>query len=411
VRGRRRRHDLEFDVDFTHHHDPDDQHEYDHDVVGHARREAEGAEAEGAEAEGAEGARTKAARREAEGVEAAHADEARFASAAPLEAASLEAAAPQVWCLVEAGRARRWWRRREPRRRRWRRPRQQWGSRQRQVGKPLPSGEPGRETPPPRLHSPRLTLPHGEGSKCRRGTLLPIGKFAAASRLSLKALRLYDDNGLLPPARVDPDSGYRYYRPDQLGAATVIRLLRGCDMPLAEIRAFLAAPSTVTLDEYERTLADELADRRRILRYLRERLKEEPMFEVQTKRVEELPYVSRTKRVRVPHLEPFIVGTINELTTEHEASDHAFSLYHGAVNEQDDGPVEVCLPTPGGDKQLPAGEVAYTVATGEQCAFPEILGAYDAVARWAAENGRELDGPPREIYRSEQELEIAWPVR
>ena len=37
--------------------------------------------------------------------------------------------------------------------------------------------------------------------------LITIGQFAAASRLSLKALRLYDDNGLLPPAVVDPDSG------------------------------------------------------------------------------------------------------------------------------------------------------------------------------------------------------------
>ncbi|CAN5172897.1 hypothetical protein BH09ACT13_BH09ACT13_10710 [soil metagenome] len=34
--------------------------------------------------------------------------------------------------------------------------------------------------------------------------LIPIGQFAAASRLLLKALRLYDENGLLPPAEVDP---------------------------------------------------------------------------------------------------------------------------------------------------------------------------------------------------------------
>ena len=39
---------------------------------------------------------------------------------------------------------------------------------------------------------------------------MPIGEFAAASRLSQKALRLYGEKGLLPPARVDPDSGYRY---------------------------------------------------------------------------------------------------------------------------------------------------------------------------------------------------------
>ena len=37
---------------------------------------------------------------------------------------------------------------------------------------------------------------------------LTIGAFARAARLSPKALRLYDELGLLRPARVDPDSGY-----------------------------------------------------------------------------------------------------------------------------------------------------------------------------------------------------------
>ena len=41
--------------------------------------------------------------------------------------------------------------------------------------------------------------------------LLTIGAFAKAARLSPKALRLYDELGLLPPARVDPATGYRYY--------------------------------------------------------------------------------------------------------------------------------------------------------------------------------------------------------
>jgi DNA-binding transcriptional MerR regulator len=247
--------------------------------------------------------------------------------------------------------------------------------------------------------------------------LIPIGQFSAASRLSPKALRLYDENGLLAPARVDPDSGYRYYRPEQLRAATTIRLLRACGMPLAEIRAFLAAPSVAALDEFERLLADELSERKRVLHYLKQRLEEELMFEVRTKHVDEQPYVSRQKRVRVADLEPFIVSTIAELWKRHEPSDHAFTLYHGEVNEHDDGPVEVCVPTADGDKRLPAGEVAYTVAVGDQCRFPEIIGAYDAVAEWAQREGRELAGPPREIYRSDPHkgetprMEIAWPIR
>lgn len=68
------------------------------------------------------------------------------------------------------------------------------------------------------------------------------------------------------------------------------------------------------------------------------------------------------------------------------------------------------------DKTLPAGEVAYTVAIGEQTIFPEIIGAYDAVAGWAKANNRELVGPSREIYLEEgttdrPHMEIAWPIR
>ena len=247
--------------------------------------------------------------------------------------------------------------------------------------------------------------------------LIPIGQFAAASRLSPKALRLYDENGLLPPARVDPDSGYRFYRIEQLRDATLIGLLRRAGMPLAEIRSFLVDRSEARLDEYELALGAELAERREVLGYVRRLITEVPMFEVRTKHLEKQRYVSRSARVRVAELEPFIVSTIGELMKDGVATDYAFTLYHGQVNEEADGPVEVCVPTATGDKRLPAGEVAFTVATGSQCEFPEIIGAYDAVARWAKEHGHELEGPPREIYRFDPErgeeprMEIAWPIR
>lgn len=242
---------------------------------------------------------------------------------------------------------------------------------------------------------------------------MPIGEFATASRLSQKALRLYGENGLLAPAWVDPDSGYRYYRADQLHTATLIALLRRAGMPLAEIRPFLREPSVERLEAYEREVADELAERRRVLRYVKRILKEEPMYEVFTKRVDEQPYVSRRKRLFVPELEPFIVDTFRELGRD-GAPEPGFVLYHGPVNHEEDGPVEVCVPQPDGDKRLPAGEVAFTEISGEQCRFPEILGAYDAVYRWIAEHSREAAGPSREIYfagpEGLEQVQIAVPL-
>ncbi|RKT54861.1 MerR family transcriptional regulator [Saccharothrix australiensis] len=70
--------------------------------------------------------------------------------------------------------------------------------------------------------------------------LVTIGEFARAARLSPKALRLYDELGLLTPAHVDPRSGYRWYAPDQLDRARLVAWLRRLGMPLARIRQVCA---------------------------------------------------------------------------------------------------------------------------------------------------------------------------
>jgi len=69
--------------------------------------------------------------------------------------------------------------------------------------------------------------------------LMTIGAFARSTGLSAKALRSYDELGLLRPARVDPDTGYRSYSTDQLVRGRTIRKLRELDVPLSEIGALL----------------------------------------------------------------------------------------------------------------------------------------------------------------------------
>jgi len=66
-----------------------------------------------------------------------------------------------------------------------------------------------------------------------------IGEFARLSRLSPKALRLYDELDLLPPARVDPDSGYRFYDLGQPDRARLVSSLRQIGVPLAQIKPIL----------------------------------------------------------------------------------------------------------------------------------------------------------------------------
>jgi DNA-binding transcriptional MerR regulator len=245
--------------------------------------------------------------------------------------------------------------------------------------------------------------------------LITIGQFSDASRLSQKALRLYAENGLLTPAWVDPDSGYRYYDPGQLERATLIALLRRGGMPLAEIGAFLADPSISRLEEFERRTAEAFAERRRVLRYIRRVLKEEPMYDIRTKRVDDLPYVSRSTRTKIDGLDDYILRTVDDLKEHSDGSAPTFVLYHGAVTEEEDGPVEVCVPSSSGDKTLPAGEVVFTEIEGEQCDYPFVLGAYKALYQWAKERERKLAGSPREIYLFEPgempRMEIAFPLQ
>jgi DNA polymerase-3 subunit beta len=71
--------------------------------------------------------------------------------------------------------------------------------------------------------------------------LLSIGEFAERSGLSRSALRFYDQNELLRPQLIDPDSGYRYYGVGQLEQALLVRRLRLAELPVGALREYLAA--------------------------------------------------------------------------------------------------------------------------------------------------------------------------
>lgn len=81
--------------------------------------------------------------------------------------------------------------------------------------------------------------------------MMTIGQFARASGLTVKALRFYDERGLLVPAQVDPATGYRRYRASQLRDAVALQALRAADVGLDEARG--------VIDDRDRTV--ELIDR------------------------------------------------------------------------------------------------------------------------------------------------------
>jgi protein phosphatase len=101
--------------------------------------------------------------------------------------------------------------------------------------------------------------------------LLTIGEFARLSRLSPKALRLYDELGLLRPCRVDEWSGYRYYAPSQLERGRLVGWLRRLGLPLAQIGAVVESPPAEAAESvaaFLRVTEAEFAERQRLAQFL-----------------------------------------------------------------------------------------------------------------------------------------------
>lgn len=139
--------------------------------------------------------------------------------------------------------------------------------------------------------------------------LLPIGRFARLAGLSVGALRHYDEVDLLRPARVDPATGYRSYRRDQLDDARTIVRLRELETPVETIRAFLAA--------------DDPGERRRLVDGDRRQTKART---VRLQRVErQLGQMTMLFREPVPGLG---LGRVHELEND-VMSSHLSAVGHG----------------------------------------------------------------------------------
>lgn len=82
-----------------------------------------------------------------------------------------------------------------------------------------------------------------------RNSLIPIGKMATANKVTIATLRLYDQMGLLKPAFIDPDSGYRYYTIQQTSRLDFIRYMRELGLSLADIQSILEKEDVTLIEE------------------------------------------------------------------------------------------------------------------------------------------------------------------
>ncbi|KQX59414.1 MULTISPECIES: MerR family transcriptional regulator [unclassified Streptomyces] len=277
-----------------------------------------------------------------------------------------------------------------------------------------------------------------------RTNLLPIGQFSRASGLSVTALRHYDASGVLTPAHVDPDSGYRYFRPDQLRIAQLVRALRQLDIPIEEVRRLLAYGDGDGGEELASALRahltateTRLARQRSVVHGLLNRLTRgaEMSHPVTLRQGEAQRVLVRGATVDHSGLDAFLRTAYEEMYAlagrgPLTFTGPAFVRYHGVCDEENETLVEACLPfsatgaQPGvlpegmSVRDLPENSFACTEVVGAAAAYPDILSAYDAVANWTADHGFAFAGPVRSVFRNwtgtpdhpDNRLEIAWPV-
>lgn len=267
--------------------------------------------------------------------------------------------------------------------------------------------------------------------------LVPIGRFSKMTRLSVKALRLYGELGLLDPAWIDPSSGYRYYRFGQANRAEAIRILRRVDMPLDDIAAVLATdePDIVTkqLAMHRDRLAERLADDERMLRFI-ERLierKERIMpYDVNLKDVADQTVATVRKHTDLASIGTDLEAGFGAIMAQVGAAGASvagapFVTYHAVIDEETAGDIDISVPVADSPEldgdgevdivELPAHLVASTVHRGP---YDELSPAYHTLTGWIQEHGHQMAGAPREIYLNDpasvspDELltEVQWPI-
>jgi DNA-binding transcriptional MerR regulator len=266
---------------------------------------------------------------------------------------------------------------------------------------------------------------------------MPIGVFARATRLSIRALRNYDRLGLLSPARVDPDSGYRRYAVDQFPRAGLIRRLRELEVPLSDIAEVLAArtPDEVhaAVERHRARVTAQAARLNRIAEVLGTVL-EDPArssgwLHVYERRRDAEPTARIVLRTALSAPADVLGPAFAELYAQLGAQGVAAAGPAGSRYLSDDGDaaeLEVELFVPVGRRPRPGGRVTagelpgcLLAATVHEGGYDGIGSAYTSLGRWIAEGDRALAGPAEELYLvppgpgvppTALRTEVAWPV-
>jgi len=246
--------------------------------------------------------------------------------------------------------------------------------------------------------------------------MIRIGDFSKLSRVSVKALRYYDEMGLLKPVSVDRFTGYRLYEYSQLSTLNRILALKELGFSLEEIGRLL--DDGLSLEQMRGMLKLRQTEARQRVREETERLEriesrlrqieqENNMskYDVVIKNVEAVKVASVRDVVPTPPDQGGLWGELGGYLAMHRVrpSGACFTLYHDEDFKERDWDLEVCEQIDDDltesarvkVRNLPAAAVACTIHNGP---FATLNEAYSAIGTWLDSNGYRIIGPCREVY-------------
>jgi DNA-binding transcriptional MerR regulator len=263
---------------------------------------------------------------------------------------------------------------------------------------------------------------------------LSIGDFSRMTHLSVKALRHYHDLGLLQPADVNAQTGYRSYDTAQVPTAQVIRRFRDLGMPVEQVKAILDAPNLAARNAlivaHLQRMELQLEQTQSSVLSLRRLLEAAPSrVPVEYRSVPRFRAASITKTITLDEIEPWWSDAFAEIShvlraaRVHPAGPRG-GLYPTELFVDEVGEVTVFVPIAepleaAGRvriKGIPPAELAVAVHEGS---LREADRTYGPLGTHVAERAIGVAGPIREHYlvtdddttdESQLRTEIGWPV-
>jgi DNA-binding transcriptional MerR regulator len=252
--------------------------------------------------------------------------------------------------------------------------------------------------------------------------MLKIGDFSSLSQVSIKTLRYYDERGLLSPAHVDPQTGYRYYSASQLSRLHRILALKDLGFSLEQIADSLAG--NVSAEQMRGMLLLRQAEQQARIEEEHDRLSriqsrirliEQEKSMSQEVILKEVPkqWIASVRETiaNYPSVGTLYPKVFNALGPGMAQMTMCVALWHDPEHKESDVDAEAGVylqpPVPAADGlrvyELSGCTAASIIHNGS---YQRLSEAYDALLRWVASNGYQVAGPIRELY-----LHSSMPVR